>query len=352
MKEFRLIKISAATPLERGVQYGKQAAAEIVTCINTYRDRFQSTRSLNWESVREIAMAHVPYIEEAMPDILEEARGIAQGASVDFEDIMALNCRYEILHFPTQKECTAFALQREATANGKMYVGQNWDQRPNLLCHSLLLDITEEETGNRIFGMTEAGQLIRNGMNSQGVAQCSNSLHSSLDTAGYGIPSNFLRRKLLTLDNISDMMKAIRAAARSVSNNLCIGSRENIVADVEAVPGQPVRLDPIDGILTHANNLMVNQDLDTYKDEKFRGERLYALLALQRGKITLEYIQNCLKDHFGYPEAICSHTSETNKLWQTNASIIYGLDEGKAWICYGPPCEGEYKEYDLWTVDA
>ena len=348
MKEFRLIQISADTPLARGVQYGRQAAGEIATCISTYKDRFQRTRNLSWDRVREMAMGHVPYAQAAMPDMVEEARGIAQGAGVDFEDIMVLNCRYEILHYPCQKgECTAFALQREATRDGQVYVGQNWDQRPNLLQHTLVLRITEEETGNRIIGVTEAGQLIRNGMNSQGVALCSNSLHSCLDAAGCGIPSNFVRRKALTFAKLDDMARVIRSSARAVSNNFCIGSRENIVADIEAVPGLPVRLGPTGGILAHANNLMVNQDLDTYRDERFRGERLYALLALERGNITLSYIQECLKDHFGYPEAICSHTSEGNKLWQTNASIIYNLDAGKVWICYGPPCEGEYKEYSL-----
>lgn len=347
MKEFRLIKISADTPFQRGMQYGEQAVSEIHTCISTYRDRFLATRSLGWKTVREMSMAHLPCIEAMMPDMLEEAKGIAQGAGVDLEDIMVLNCRYEILHFPNPKECTAFALKREATADGKVYVGQNWDQRCNLLEHTLLLDITEEETGNRIFGMTEAGQLIRNGMNTRGVAQCSNSLHSVLDDNGVGIPSNFVRRKLLTMGSIREMVDLIRAAQRSVSVNYCLGSRENLVADVEAVPGHTVRLDGREGILTHANNLLVNQDMDTFRDERFRGERLMDLLALRRGKIDLAYIQNCLRDHYGHPGGICSHPSAKNKQWQTNASIIYSLDDGKAWICYGPPCQGEYKEYQL-----
>lgn len=349
MKEFRFIKVSADTPLERGVQYGRQAAAEIATCVETYRNRFYSGRSLSWEKVRALAMDHLPYIQALMPDILEEARGVAQGAGVDFEDIMVLNCRYEILHYPCQKgECTAFALTREATADGKLYVGQNWDQRPSLMQHSLVLDITEEETGSRIIGVTEAGQLIRNGMNTTlGVAQCANSLHSSLDTTGAGVPSNFLRRKVLTLGSMEEMVSLLRSAKRTVSNNFCIGTRENLVADIEAVPDLAVRLDPVGGILTHANNLLVNSDLDTYRNERFRGDRLYQLLSLERGKITLDYLKQCLRDHYGHPEGICSHITEQNRTWQTIASIIYGLDDNKAWICCGNPCENEYKEYSL-----
>ncbi len=347
MKEFRLIHISAPTPRERGIQYGSQAKEEIQVCINTYRDRFQTTRNMSWDTVRGYAAAMLPCVEESMPDILEEARGIAQGAGVDFGDLMVLNCRYEILHFPHQNECTAFALQREATADGHVYVGQNWDNRPSLLPHTLLVHITEEETGNVIFGMTEAGQLIRNGFTSKGVGQCANSIRSTLDCQGAGLPSNFLRRKLLTLDNMADMVRWIRQAPRTVSNNFCIGTRENVVADIEGVPGMPVRHDPVDGIVTHANHLLVNRDLDASSGMRQRGERLYELLHRQAGNITLDYIMECLKDHEGAPQGICSHVSDTGKVWQTNASLIYDLDAGKAWVCYGPPCEGEYKEYAL-----
>lgn len=347
MKEFRLITISAPSPFARGVQYGQQASKEIQLCIETYRTRFADTRNLSWEAAREISWKFVPYIEEGMPDMLEELKGVAEGAQADLGDLMVLNCRYEILHFPQESECTAFALQREATANGHVYVGQNWDNRPTLLPHSLLLHITEEESGRVIFGMTEAGQLIRNGFTSKGVGQCSNSLHSSLDFRGAGIPSTFVRRKLLTLDRLEDMVALIRRAPRTVSVNYCIASRENQTADIEAVPGQPVRFDPTNGIVTHANHLLVNRDLDTSTAKRFRGERLYELLSRKTGEITTEYIMECLRDHEGYPQSLCSHVTEGGKLWQTNASLIYDLDERRAWVCYGPPCEGEYKEYTL-----
>ena len=262
MKEFRLLTISAPSPYERGVQYGQQAEREIDLCIETYRSRFSGTRNLTWEEAREISWKFLPYIEDSMPDMLEELKGIAAGSQTDLADLMVLNCRYEILHFPHENECTAFALQREVTANHHVYVGQNWDNRSTLLPHSLLLHITEEENGRRIFGLTEAGQLIRNGFTSSGVGQCSNSLRSSLDVQGAGIPSTFVRRKLLTLDRLEDMVALIRTAPRSVSVNYCVASRENTAADIEAVPGQPVRFDPVNGIVTHANHLLVNRDLD------------------------------------------------------------------------------------------
>ena len=66
MKEFRLIHVSAATPRERGVQYGRQAKEEIRACIDTYRDRFQSTRGMSWDTVRGYA-AHESETYENVP---------------------------------------------------------------------------------------------------------------------------------------------------------------------------------------------------------------------------------------------------------------------------------------------
>ena len=41
-------------------------------------------------------MGYVPVIEESMPEILEEAKGLASGSGRELAEIMAVNCRYEI----------------------------------------------------------------------------------------------------------------------------------------------------------------------------------------------------------------------------------------------------------------
>ncbi|HOG01012.1 MAG TPA: C45 family autoproteolytic acyltransferase/hydrolase [Clostridia bacterium] len=350
MKEFRQIWISGATPFERGADYGRQAAAEIDVCVNTYVDHFKRNYGMNWDTVRALSAKHLPLLDKRTPEQVEEMHGIAQGAGKDPLDILALNCRYELLHYPAMNECTAYALLREATRDGRVYLGQNWDQRPFLLPHCLILHI-EEADGMRILGHTEAGQLIRNGINSHGLGFCANSLRSSADGRGEGIPANFLRRRLLTCTRFDEMLDMLVGAERAISNNYCLASAENKAADVEGIPGHTAVLRPENGVITHANHILSKPELDTTKGGKFRGERLAALLCVKAGDITKGYLKECLKDHFGYPESICSHVEESEndigKLWQTNASIIYDLDALELDICYGPPCSGEYKTYKL-----
>ena len=236
MKEIRLLTISAPTPYERGLQYGQQAKKEIPLCVETYRNRFAGTRGLSWEEAREISWMFIPYIEAEMPDMLEELKEIAAGAQTDLKDLMVLNCRYEILHFPHENECTAFALQREATANHHVYIGQNWDNRPTLLPHSLLLHITEEETAAKFSASPRRGQLIRNGFTSRARPVLQQPAQLSGCTGGRH-PSTFVRRKLLTLDRLEDMVALIPPCSQKRLSQLLHRSRENAAADIEAVPG-------------------------------------------------------------------------------------------------------------------
>ena len=350
MKKFKEITIKAAAPFERGVQYGQQAKEEIGLCIQGYQEHFKTAGLMTWEEARERVKPFEELLRGDYRDCLAEVEGIARGSETDFEDLMILNTRYEFQHFPSNGECTAFALLREATADRHVYVGQNWDNRPFVLEHILLIR-EAEENGTSIIGLTEAGQLIRNGMNSHGVGLCANSLNSIYDHAGVGVPANFLRRKLLSMKNLDEMTAWLVNAPRTVSTNYCMASAENRAFDVEAVPTAPWLLLPEDGILTHANHLVGNRNVDAYKGMKFRGELLYKLLAKKNGAITTDYVKECLKNHENYPDSLCAHMMEgetdIKKMWQTNASIIYDLDRMEMEVCYGPPCLGEYVRYGV-----
>jgi len=350
MTEYRVIYIGPNGPFQRGEDYGTQASDEIGTAVAAYQSHFSNTRNMDWNRVREAAGAHITPVEEALPELMEELRGIAAGSKQDILDIMAINCRYELLHYPFEKECTSFALLSETTEDGHVYVGQNWDNRPFAMTHSVILHTTLPD-GTRIMGLTEGGQLSRNGISTKGIGLAANSLRSSRDFAGVGIPVSILRRHLLSLNTAAQMEQAVINAPRSVSVNYMLADAQNMAVDVEALSFQPHIFRPKDGIITHANHILGDPSVDISKGGRFRGERLRELLERQHGHITLDYIMACLKDHQGLPESICSHISQeqdtVHKLWQTNASIIYDLTALKGWICWGPPCQGEYKEYVL-----
>jgi isopenicillin-N N-acyltransferase-like protein len=349
MRELKLVKVSAPDSFGRGEEYGAQARDEILRCIETYKEHLYLHAHLRWQDAMQDAGRYLPLVIAALPDETNMLRGVASGAGVDFGEIMVLNTRYEMLHYP-KKECTTFAVLREAARNGKVFVGQNWDQRPVVIPHVILLHVTLED-GTRIMGLTEAGQLLRNGMNSNGLGLAASSLNSSLDCGRIGIPGNFLRMRALRSRSLEEMREVLTAFQRSVANNYCIASRTDKAADIEGIPDLPCVMYPENGIITHANHILSRPEIDTSRGKKFRGERLGELLRLRVGDITLEYIKKCLSDHEGYPDSICSHQDEEaadkHRQWMTVASIIYNLDDLELDVCVCNPCEGEYKKFRL-----
>ena len=349
MNEFKLICVSARDWSARGEQYGEQAAPEIRMCVETYKEHLSRMKGLEWRDAREEAMRYLPIVTTALPGETGMLRGVARSSGVDFEDIMVLNTRYEILHYP-KKECTAYAVLRSASRDSKVYVGQNWDQRPVIAPHSIILHVTLAD-GTKVMGMTEAGQLIRNGMNSHGLGLVSNGLHSSRDLNEIGVPGNFMRMRALRSKSFEEMTEIVTAFHRSVANNYLLASADDHALDIEGIPGSPVILYPENGVLAHANHILSNPELDTSKGKKFRGERLAALLRQYAGNITTDLIKECLRDHKGYPDSICSHPedgeTDVHSTWMTIASIMYNLDDLEMEVCRDNPCTGKYQKYRM-----
>lgn len=351
MGTFQLVKVKGATPTERGRQYGVQARDKIRAGIESYRELFAKTLSHTWEETRQYALSYVPLIRQRMPEVLEEAEGIALGAGVDFGDLMVVNCRYEITKFPREKECTTAAILPEASQGGKTLLVKNWDLRIGVIDNIVVLSI-EEPDGTCVLGLTEAGQLMREGFNSHGVGLCNNSLQSVYDTRGVGIPVTFLRRKVLASKTFDEAKELLLTATRSVSNNMLLASSDGRAVDIEAHPKGADIIEPSEGIVTHANHFVVNKDLNALGASP-RGDRLRELLMRKHGEITVPYIKECMSDHENYPHAICRHPADVSvpraMRSGTVASLIIDFQERTAHICAGPPCQGEFVEYTFET---
>ena len=73
-----VLKPAAQTPL----------SAIKVHSLETYEKLFYGYQQINWKEARERALAHVKAIEKYDVELLEEMQGVADGAGVDFEDVL------------------------------------------------------------------------------------------------------------------------------------------------------------------------------------------------------------------------------------------------------------------------
>ncbi|WP_432642862.1 C45 family autoproteolytic acyltransferase/hydolase [Acidaminococcus sp.] len=357
MGRFQEIYIKGQDPFERGRQHGEQTADRIVRICNGYKESF-AKKGYTWEEALSMAHQFIPFLEQEMPDLMQEARGLAAGSQQPLDVIMVLNLRYELLKFKKESpedivkngECTCFVALPEATRNHCTLSGQNWDKGAFVKEELYVLHI-DEGNGNRIVGLSEPGQLIRNGMNTAGISLNASTLLSTEDRRGLCIPTNFIRRRVLQCHSFAEARKVIEGFRPKVSLNYVLASKEGEGIVYETNPLETYVIEPAQGLIGKGNDFVCNPAIDRftpadpYHARHFRGQRMLELLKKRKGDITEEYLMDCLRDHYGYPGSICNHLKEKNLI--TIASMIYNLEKGYAWMSWGNPCENEYDKYIL-----
>jgi isopenicillin-N N-acyltransferase-like protein len=166
--------------------------------------------------------------------------GIAAGAGVTQDEILALNARGEIVRSADssftamQDGCSSFALLPNATGDGHVYCGQNWDWREGAESTTVMVRIVTPGRPTVIM-QVEAGQVGRHGANSAGLALNANGLDGRFGTSP-GLPQPVLRRLILDSASLHDALRVPFAVRQHIATNLVITHRDGIAIDLETTP--------------------------------------------------------------------------------------------------------------------
>lgn len=348
------------TPRERGVQYGQLARQRILRSVEAYEQVFAHYAGWDWPKVRSTALRYLDAIGEFRPAVVEEMRGIADGAGLDMDDVVALNVRSEIMFASgvggsgpmssaLANECSSFAVLPEVALTGHTLAGQNWDWLLHGRETVVLLEVARDD-GPEYTTVVEAGLLAKTGLNDAGVAVCTNTLVSYLDEGKTGVPYHVLLRSLLDAESISDAVAMVFAADKALSANYLLADVDGLAADIEVVPGgaDSVRvLMPQSGFVAHTNHFVASDfersdaRVATSPGSLFRLHRLQTALAQEAPAITVESLEKMLSDHRNAPVGICCHGDERlpeSERFATIVSVIYDLDAREIHATAGTPC--------------
>ena len=344
------------TPSDCGAAYGAAAAELIKANIAAYMARFAAEAGLDTPRVRRAGAGFREVTEERVPRIAAMLDGVAEGAGVPVEEIYALNARTELLYGSQATECTSIGVLDGRTATGHTLLAQNWDWNPTQRDYTVLL-ATRDERGFAVVTLAEAGMLAKTGLNGAGLGVCVNMLGCDRDGRPGGVPYHVLLRAALESATLGGAIEAVCSLPRSASINVLLGQAfgdgvPGEIIDLEAVPGDVGFLNPVDGLITHANHFESLIDVhDTLKDlggsSFFRGPRARRLLAAgsSNGLIAEKDVALVLCDHGGHPRAICRHDAGTAvreaDRSETIFSVILDLDERRLAVAEGPPCCAE-----------
>ncbi|KAL5342333.1 acyl-coenzyme A:6-aminopenicillanic acid acyl-transferase-domain-containing protein [Aspergillus crustosus] len=386
------------TPYDRGHTHGSLATSRIKKNIETYTSFFAETASLSWPEARSRSKVFLPVLEKIYPEILDEIRGIADGAGLELDDILALNVRSEIAltnyeNTPppgshgqpeTEKEkekvpeitdgCTSLA--QSSADKSRVILAQNWDWLEPLSGGMVVLDVTlpKKENGveKRFFTLTEAGLVGKIGVNSSGLGLCLNALRCGAFSAER-LPTHIMTRYILErTSSFSEAVKALEKYGGACSANMVLADTEGEFATVEVTPLgisvlRPDKTDDagsFDGktgngpsFIAHTNHVVTPPThfprgaiYDRPAANSF--SRLARVTELTRNDevkqvdVSVESVYKRLKDQKDTPFSICRGVPVDAKGMErmtTLASVVLEMDlVGKragGWVTVGRPCE-------------
>ncbi|TQV91882.1 hypothetical protein V2A60_006017 [Cordyceps javanica] len=340
----------AGTPYEIGFAHGSGAADEIHGNMVIYAGFFQDRAKISWEQARNRASAYIPLLSAKYPEILEEMKGIAEGAGkgLTMQDILTLNARSELGLTNVADGCTCLGQHGQ---DGQVFLAQNWDW---LQVNLVVLHIIPNNTALRMKFMSEAGLVGKIGLNSAGVGTLLNGILASAQCKDK-FPIHVLLRRVLQFAASFDEAFAIMEEHGLASTcNIVIADAKGRAGSIECSPHGntvvPLRGDTFPYV-GHTNHLYSPDRPASAKDhpEDNSFTRLARLEELTRQDNedgvppSFDSIRRRLSDQDGAPYSICLDEPTDGDVGidrvTTVSTIIMELSRGLVQLTVGRPCD-------------
>ena len=339
--EFPYIEVSGDS-YEMGYQHGAQTSGIVQRYLVWIEKLTGKPRDLLCRN----AMTFLPALQVAHPPMVEEVRGLAEGAGITIEEAMLCQVRAEAVQ-ATTGGCTAFALRGEATENGSVLAGQNQDLETEYADVSILLHLKPSDGRPRILMFTFAGQLGYAGMNEHGVCNFNNALYNFTWQPGL---SPYMQARMMletrSVDEVVDLYRHHRSCS-PVNKVICDAKGE--IASVEVRPeGIALFSDDHPDWRVHTNHYLTPEfskfNDDSTLNSADRLARMRTLIKRQWGHVTADGLKTMLADHEGDPGGICRHGFRNS---YSISGYVAEPEKGLLHVRRGLGCTGAWQTYEV-----
>jgi len=360
-----------------GLEYGKQCKKEIEDAISAfhligalslapgYREGHPGLRHTLWafltyrsksDRLRSLAEKYEEVIREYHPAMVEEMRGIAEGAQVNYKDIVYLNIFPEII-----EGCSTWVACGNATRSGEPLLGMNTDAFKSVRKTQIVL-FAEPEDGYKYIGTALAGVVTpHHGINQEGLAVAYMSLLAEKsEIRAVGIPAYVLESKIFSkCAEVEEALREFEAVSLSSAPSAIFLSDKERTARVEMALCEydaKVIENGAEGCCMRPSLEKIRKYESTFKimpqmtvNAIPRTKRMEQLLKRHYGNIDVSVMKEIARDH-GEGETkgkgICQHSKFPIGA-VTIGSFIAKPRDLRIWLCHGNPCEHEYEEFTL-----
>ncbi|KAJ9646273.1 uncharacterized protein PV06_02079 [Exophiala oligosperma] len=333
--------VASGSASEIGFTHGSQIPSRIRTAIENYKTLFQETADCDWTESKKRASTYLPYLEQHDSDLVEEMRAVAEGAGVDFLDILALNLRSEISLTNYSDGCTSVVSQNPKTS--EVFLAQNWDWVGEAGKSTVFFDF--HKTGKpRIRIMGEAGILAKFGINEHGLGICMNAIRCGTVNKN-ALPVHLAMRRVLECKSFDEAYSMLEQKGVASCVNFMMADRSGKLATIECTPKGLAPIYPEPGSTTtfHTNHLWSPNVPAGIVDHPSKNSfsRLERIRELSKGEAAdMSKIRTWLSDEVGTPVSICRSTPPLAKgieRMETLATVIMDLQKRKLEVSFGKP---------------
>ncbi len=288
------------TPYERGKIHGQTLKMEIQELIKLWKADIEKSYSIPAETfIRKLLEVSdfQPAIERWTPGLLDEVRGIADGAGVDFQTMYAFQLIDETWVMSEDlglAKCTTIGAGKRGDTPA--LVAQNLDIPSFYHGFQTVLRIRGSIDEPEALVFTIPGIVAANGLNERSIGVCVNAV-TQLAYSAKGLPVAFLIRGILRQKTYADAVRFLKKIQPAAPQNYVIGGPA-AVASFERSAGQTVEFVPFkDAEFTyHTNHPEVNEDFNPRFVERLKAKGM-SLDAYRALCPRFKYLQGAFKDN-------------------------------------------------------
>jgi isopenicillin-N N-acyltransferase-like protein len=324
--KLRVVEL-AGTPYQMGKTHGQVLRTEIRELVERWKKDLARTYRVTSDVFIRAFLEQTdfkPAIDRWTPGLLDEVRGIADGAGVDFDTMYAFQLIDEVwtvgpdLRFP---KCTSVAAGKR---NGQpAVVAQTLDIPTFYHGFQTVLRIRDERDGLETLVFTIPGVISANGLNSRSVGVCVNAV-TQLAYSPEGLPVAFVIRGILRQRTYEEAVKFLEAIRPAAPQTYVIGGPKE-AAVFERSAGRMTRFVPFAGAAFsyHTNHPMVNDDFNPKFPELLKRNNL-TWESYQARCPRFKYLGELLKDNSAATDLDALKAIFTNRGSGINNEDTYG----------------------------
>lgn len=339
----------AGTPASMGEAFGESCRGEIaelyaLRLAGALADaREFGAPGASEEALLDVARRSLPIVEAFDPQGAAELRGIARGAGLGADAVLAMNgltdFRDALVWAPRGEAgegCTACIVQRDASRDGRLWLAQTWDLATENQPYVLAVRRQPRE-GPETISVTTVGCLSLLGWSEAGLVIGTTNLRTR--DARPGVPYLSVIHRALGCRDADAAARCIGEAPRAGGHSYMVADRAGRAFVVECAATRAHVL-PVDaGFRVHCNHCLWPEIAELEVDaprasSRERQRRLEALLGEAEGAVDAAALRRFMGDRAGGTLAICRRDFDGIS---SNAAWVVTPDVPVLSACWGPP---------------